>query len=489
MQKNIIYLFFTVIICIFYSNSLLGQAPAQVQILQTYSLQQAIEIAQKHSPDFKRAENDRQISFWKFKEYRANKLPQLMLRGELPDLSRTIISVTQNGGGEAFQDRNIASSGLELTFTQNITATGGTVFISSQINRLDVGLFRPDPSVSYLTNPFLIGFRQPIFAFNPMKWDKKIEPLKYEESKKQNAEDLEMIAQKTSTLFFHLLISDFNLEFSLKRELETDTIFKLCKERHRLGKITENELLQAELALLNAQNQTERNRIDQENDFFLFRTYLKLSDNNPIKLILPNNINTLQINEEKAILEAKNNRSRVITLRRKLLEADKLYAEAKTSSGLNMNITGSFGYTKNGYSLADAYIRPQDQQRFRISFDIPLYDFGKAKAHTRAAAAMRDNMRLDVELAEQQLLREVVSQVRQFKIYQSQLNICEKTNIITEKRYQLSINKYKDGLILLQDLQIAIQEQDNARKNHLITIKNYWNAYYQVKQLTMYDFK
>ena len=487
MQRNYFFMLFIMIICIFYSNNLPAQTPVQPQILQTYSLQQAIEIAQKQSPDFKKAENDRQISFWKFKEYKASKLPQLMLRGELPDLSRTILSVTQNDGSEVFRDRSIVNSGLELNLTQNITATGGSVYVASQISRLDI--LGQNANVSYLTNPFLIGFRQPIFAFNPMKWDKKIEPLRYEESIKQNAEDLEMIAQKTSALFFNLLISDFNLEFSLKRELETDTIFKLCKERYRLGKITENELLQAELALLNTQNQTEKNRIDQENDFFLFRTYLKLLDNNPIKLILPNNINTLQINEEKAILEAKNNRSRIITLRRKLLEADRLYAEAKTNSGLNMNITGSFGYTKNSISLADAYIRPQDQQRFRVSFDIPLYDFGKAKAHTRAAAAMRDNMRLDVELSEQQLLREVVSQVRQFKIYQSQLNICEKTNIITEKRYQISINKYKDGMILLQDLQIAIQEQDNARRNNLITIKNYWNAYYQVKQLTMYDFK
>ena len=489
MQKKIIYSFFISTICIFYFNNLFGQTQlSQMQLSQTYSLQQAIEIAQKQSPDFKKAENERQISFWKFKEYKAGKLPQLMLRGELPDLSRTILSVTQNGGAEAFRDRSLVNSGLDLTLSQNITATGGSVYVSSQISRLDV--FGPAASVSYLTNPFLIGFRQPIFAFNPLKWDKKIEPLRYEESVKQNAEDLEMIAQKTSTFFFNLLISDFNLEFALKRELETDTIFKLSQQRQKAGKITENELLQAELALLNAQNQTEKVRIEQENDFFLFRTYLKLPDNNPIKLILPNNISSLQINEEKALSEAKNNRTRIVTLRRKRLEADKLYAEAKANSGLNMNITGTFGFTKSSdVSLSSAYLRLQDQQRFRISFDVPLYDFGKAKAHTRAAAAMRDNMRLDVELAEQQLLREVVSQVRQFKIYQSQLNICEKTNIITEKRYQLSIRKYKDGMITLQDLQIAIQEQDDARRNHLITIKNYWNAYYQVKQLTMYDFK
>lgn len=483
MQKNIYLLFVIFIISIFYFNDLFGQT----QLLQTYSLQQAIEIAQKQSPDFQKAENDRQISFWKFKEYKANRLPQLMLRGELPDLSRTILPVTQNDGSEVFRDRSLVNSGLDLTLTQNIVATGGSIYVSSQISRLDV--LGQNANISYLTNPFLIGFRQPIFAFNPMKWDKQIEPLKYEESVKQNAEDLELIALKTSSLFFNLLISDFNLEFSQKRELETDTIFKLSQQRYKLGKITENELLQAELALLNAQNQTERNKIEQENDFFLFRNYLKLSDNNPIRLILPNNINNLQINEEKAILEAKNNRTRIITWRRKRLEADRLYAEAKANSGLNMNVTGSFGYTKNSFSLTEAYLRPQDQQRFRISFEVPLYDFGKAKAHKRAAMAMRDNMRLDVELAEQQLLREVVSQVRQLKIYQSQLNICEKTNIITEKRYQLSIKKYKDGMTTLQDLQIAIQEQDNARRNHLVTIKNHWNAYYQVKQLTMYDFK
>ena len=34
----------------------------------------------------------------------------------------------------------------------------------------------------YNGRPFSIGFEQPLFGFNELRWDKKIEPLRYQES-------------------------------------------------------------------------------------------------------------------------------------------------------------------------------------------------------------------------------------------------------------------------------------------------------------------
>ena len=105
----------------------------------------------------------------------------------------------------------------------------------------------------YNGNPAIIGVRQPLFAYNELGWDKKIEPLRYEESQKTYTEEMEAIAYFTSLYFFDLLNAQIGLEIARKNLANNDTILKISKVKFELGKISKGELLQLRLALKNSE--------------------------------------------------------------------------------------------------------------------------------------------------------------------------------------------------------------------------------------------
>ena len=40
----------------------------------------------------------------------------------------------------------------------------------------------------------MIGYRQSLFGYNSLKWDKRIEPVRYQEAKKSYVETLELVS-------------------------------------------------------------------------------------------------------------------------------------------------------------------------------------------------------------------------------------------------------------------------------------------------------
>ena len=85
-----------------------------------------------------------------------------------------------------------------------------------------------------------------------MKWDRKIEPLRYQENKRFFNESKEQAAATASDLFFDLLIAQLNLEAALKNKANSDTLYQVSQGRYGVGRIAETDLLQIELSVMNA---------------------------------------------------------------------------------------------------------------------------------------------------------------------------------------------------------------------------------------------
>src|SRR5690606_9530205 len=120
-------------------------------------------------------------SYWEYRTFRSNYNPQLQLSGTLPNFNRSYTSVQQEDGSFRTRIVNQDQSSIQLDLTQSIGLTGGQIFLRSDLLRDQD--FRRD-NIEYNVSPVFIGFSQPLFTFNPLLWDKKIEPLRYEESQK-----------------------------------------------------------------------------------------------------------------------------------------------------------------------------------------------------------------------------------------------------------------------------------------------------------------
>ena len=168
-----------------------GQTSTEQVIL---TLDEVLNIAQEQSLMALLARHQFRGSYWEFRTYQAGLKPGLTLEATLPSLNNTMESVTQPDGSEKFVSKSNMRSSLNLELNQTIPFTGGRIFASSLLQRNDN--FGEEPPTSYLAYPVTIGFVQPINGYNEFKWDREIEPKKYEEAKLEYINSMERVNQR-----------------------------------------------------------------------------------------------------------------------------------------------------------------------------------------------------------------------------------------------------------------------------------------------------
>lgn len=451
----------------------------------TLTLGQVINDAQGKSPSFYRSKNAMETSYWAYRNYRANILPQLSLQSTLPNFSRSINRITLPDGTDNFIEQNQANSTVNLSLSQNILATGGNLSLNSNLARLDV--FSND-TLFYSSAPITVAYSQPVLTYNRLKWERKIAPIRYEEAQRGYVEDMEQIALEANNLFFNMLAAQIQLAISEKNKANTDTLFNISKGRYNLGKIAENDLLQMELSLLNSENSLAEARLNLEIQSQNLKRFLGIDTETDLELVLPSTVPNFEVSAEKALTEASNNRQAVLEFRRRRLEAEQQIAQAKGENGFNLSLNASFGLNQRGSTISDAYASPQDQQNLSVGITVPIVDWGVTKSRVRMAKANRELVEVDVQQDEVNFEQEIYLQVMRMNMQRKQLEIAAKADTIAQKRFEVTKQRYLIGKITITDLNIALTEKDNARLAYINSLQTFWNSYYTLRRLTLYDF-
>ncbi len=455
------------------------------------SLKEAIIRAQNNSPLSFNAKNERENRYWQYRTYKAGFLPQLRLRGELPTFNSLIQPITLPDGSQAFVNRNFASSNTQLEISQVVSPLGTRIFASSQLERIDVyGTANTSRATSYASRPVVIGFQQPIFVFNPMRWDKKIEPLRYQESLKKYNEDVEAIAQRTAELYFNLLNAQLSAEIAKKNVSSNDTIYLIGKGRYSLGKIAENDLLQLQLNVMTAQQQLVQAQLDVETNSLSFNMIIgNLSYSQIPILSIPEQIPEFEIDEKTAIEQAKANRQQYTAFQRRKLEADREKARAVGNGGLNIDINASYGLNSTASTPEQLINSTKPQQYAAVSFNVPILDWGLQKARVKTATS---NQELVYSTIEQEMIgfeQEIYVKTKQFKLLREQLKASQLASEVAVRRFHIAQQRYFMGQISITDFNIALQEKDRAQQNYLSMLKSFWVSYYEIRRVTLYDFE
>ena len=131
------------------------------------TLEQAIEIAQKKSPEYKALINQNQASYWRYRNFQASFLPQLRLDATLPQFRNSVNRITLDDGSDDFRRSNQIRFDGSLSLNQNIGLTGGTISVSSQFERVD--RYEPNESTGFAVIPFSINYRQNSLFYNEFK--------------------------------------------------------------------------------------------------------------------------------------------------------------------------------------------------------------------------------------------------------------------------------------------------------------------------------
>ena len=478
-HKNIsIFLF----VMVFFPSLLLGQDAENY-----YTLKRVIEIAKKQSPEALSAQHRFRSSYWQYRTYLAAYRPQLKMSLTIPNYSKSISSIQQDDGSFSFRSSNYTRWSGGLSLSQKIGPTGGEVFVNSNIDRMD--LYDNPTLTSYMTTPVNIGFSQPLFSYNSYKWEKRIEPLKYKEAKQKYLEEMEQVSITAINYFFNVLQAQIRYDIDKVNLANNDTLYKIAQGRYNIGTIAENELLQMELRYLNSKSSLRESELELNNRVFYLKSYLRLPEWEEIKLIPPINVLNIEVDPRKAKEEALKNRSDILSFDRKLLEAQSSVSRAKSDGRFSASLYAVYGLTQSAEDIEDAYKEPSEQQQVMVGISIPIIDWGLAKGKIKMAESQQELVKTSVEQERIDFNQEVYLKVMKFNIQNSQLHIASKSDTVAQKRYEVTKQRYIIGKIGITELNIAQTEKDNSKMGYVAALHNFWQQYYQVRKLTLFDFK
>ena len=477
MQRNIL-----LILCIIYGLTLAVFAQEHTMKL---TLNQTIERARLQSPDAQNARHSFRSAYWNYKYYCANYLPTLKLTSN-PYLDRAINKVTLGDGNVKFVEQNLLSTDLTLSLTQNIPWTGGTLFVETAAQRLD--LFSND-TYSWQTSPINIGYSQSLFGYNNLKWDRRIEPIRYSEAKKTFVETLELVAANATEKFFNLAKAQSNYEIANTNYANADTLYIYAQGRYNIGTISENEMLQLEINKLTEETNRMNAHIEMENCMQELRSYLGIQEDIEIKADVSAYIPDIHIELSTALILANENSPEIQNMIRRKLESESAVSKARANAGLKADIYLRFGLTQTAEKLKDAYHNPLDQQYVSLGITLPILDWGRGKGQVRVARSNRDLVYTQVEQDKTDFDLNVRKLVKQFNLQAQRVSIAARTDQTAQRRAEVARKLYLLGKSSILDLNASITEKDTARRNYISALYNYWSLYYTLRSLTLYDFE
>ncbi|MEJ1236637.1 TolC family protein [Chryseolinea sp. T2] len=453
----------------------------------TFTIQDVIARSQAQSVYAKYVETNREVSYWNYRTFRSNYNPQIRLSSSTNAgalYNNSYSPIRQPDGSIQYLQVNQLNPGINIGLEQPIGWTGGTISLNSTYS-----YFR-DIKESYQQwngQVFSVRLSQPIFAFNRLKWDKRIEPIKYEESKREYAEQMQGVASQAVDQFFEVLKAQVNLEIAQYNLANNDTIYKIENGRYNIGTTSQDKLLQVELQLLRSRQDVAQAKLDLQGSSLRLRSYIGLQSEEAFQLVMPQETPNVVVSEELALQHARETRSDYIAFERRKSEANAEVARAR-GSRYAVSLDGGFGLNSVGGEFNELYNEQARQQYVAFTFSIPVVDWGRRKATMGTADAQKRLTDFDVERQQITFDQEVVTQVRLFETLKLKIEITRKADQVAFERYNVAQNRYLIGKIDITNLSIALNEKDDARRSYVDALKSFWMEYFRLRQLTLYDY-
>ena len=473
-------------LAVFQAAPLGAQQPAPPQPPQRITLDDAIALALAQGYQARADLDARDAARYTYDAFKARLLPQLSVGGNLPQYNRAIISAPQPDGSTLFRAQDQTTTALTATLSQTLPFTGGQLYVQSALSRLSVS--GPQGVLTWSSTPVSIGISQPILQPNASAWNHREQRITAESAERQYRQAREDVALQTTGSFFDVYAAQAALETATRNAAINDTLYTLNQGRFNIGKIDENQLLQSQLALLRSRTQVDAAKLQLQRALAALRLALNLPENAAIEVVAPQDIPAFDPDTTRAVSEALANAPAVSQAQLQEVQADRQVTEARLSSWLGATLNASYGFNATGPDIHTAYQDLLEAQRVTLSVDLPLLQWGAHHAGVRAAEAGRD----EAQSLAQATLRQTALDARfaALGLVQARRNLIlsAEGDTVGQKRFEVAYKRYLIGKTQIEDLYIAQNDKDQARTQYVQALRGFWQAYYELRRTTLYDF-
>lgn len=461
-----------------------GMAAAQTASM---TLGQVIEQARTSSVSALEAKASFVSSYWAWRSYKASRLPSLNLYGNLASFDRSLRQLQNYETGELVYTSNYnMQNSIGLSISQNITFTGGTLSLYSDLSRIDQ--FGVDAGKTYYAQPVTLYYEQPLLAYNRFKWEKKLSPREYEVARRTYIESMENVTINAVQYYFQLMLAKRNYDKACTNYENTSQMHAIAAQRMEYGTVTRDEYLQLELRMLNDSISINESSIKVKEAQMLLNSLLGYGESFEIEPVMEDELPDIWMDYDIVMAKALENSSFRLENEIKTITAESDIAQAKANRGATVSLSAKFGLSNTNSAFRETYKNLLDQEVVGLTFSIPIFDWGMGKGRVKEAEARAAVVRAQVEQAENDYRRQIYTAVGQFNSQRQQCIVSGRASRIAQERYDLMMEKFRNGTATVTDLNTAQSENDEAADKYVNDLSNFWNYYYTLRQLTLYDF-
>ena len=299
---------------------------------------------------------------------------------------------------------------------------------------------------------------------------------------------MEDITVQAVSYYFSLLLSKTRHTIAVKNYGNTKSLYSIAEERLKLGSITNDELLQLQLRMLNDSLAINDTALAVREQRMRFNSYLRYSENVDIDPVLDEQIPAIEIDYVTVLDKALENSSFNAGNQLRALNAEAGIAQAKAERGATATINARFGLSQTGEEFRTAYSNLLDQEVIGLQFSIPLFDWGMGKGRVRMAKARADMVRNQIEQDETDYRHTIYTLIEQFHNQRNQCIVAARAREVAESRYAMAMENFRRGTVSVTDMNTAQTEKDQASQTYVSALADFWNYYYSLRRKTLYDF-
>ena len=316
-----------------------------------------------------------------------------------------------------------------------------------------------------------LNLTQPIYEGGKTRHSVKEAKNKIMAEKASLREKKQAILFDAITAYLQILKNRKILEMRKKSEGIAEKLFKSIQLEHRLGRITNVELLTARATLAKRKADT----ISAESDLRSSdATFIKIFGETPSNLQTPTQLPHLPVSIEQAIATAEKNNPRIIREMYQQKAAENAVSIARSDLFPNLKLEGELSKSRDNASKASK----RESAEILAKLSIPLYEGGKTTSLIRGAEENVNQKSIDLQKTRREISAQLTSNWERLKSLKAEIHYTKlqiESNTLSlesiRKENALGMRSALDIYVMEQNLiesRIAKMEKEDDRiKEHL----------------------
>lgn len=451
---------------------------------QTVTLEEALDIAFKNSPDIQRS----RLNIERNKE---------LLNAQLASLkSKFALDVTPF----SYSKRDIYDDQFSTWYNSETKQFSSQFSVVQPIKALDgtlslVNSFEYHDNISTTGSDFgfynnlYVQYKQPLFMFNRTKMNLERNQLNLENATLAYAIEMLNMEKYVSQAFYDIYQKQMSLQIA-KEDFENQKISKEIIESKVEGELSaREELFQAELNYSTSESNLEDQKVALENSKDEFKRLLGISLDEEIEVATDVQYKEVAVNLKKAVDNGLKQRLELQQKEINITNAQFDLIETSANNKFKGDVSLSMGITGTNEVFKDIYKVPQKSPQASITFSIPLFDWGERKARIKAAELSLESTRIDFKDLENDIIINIRKIYRNLNNLIRQIGIADQNERNAKLTYEINLERYKSGDLTGMDLQLFQNQLSEKKMNKTNALINYKLELLNMKIQSLWDFE